>query len=127
MENEIFEPWEHGLLRSRRLIIQRISDDQDGLTIRLNLGKNEPVVRVKFDPYVAYRNTNESFRANTVTASGPFSQSCYVVKNSHWISWFEKESLGYYVDSEIVHYALLTCEDWVEILSEFPPSIEIVK
>ena len=110
------------------MIVQEVHDTHDGLSIHLSLKNGEATVKVKivFDPYVAYRNMDESCRASTVRDHpGGFSETLQVVSDSRFLNWFHSESSGIYDDRDIKHYAVVTDADWIDVLAEFPPTVSV--
>lgn len=129
MEKNIFIKW---LLEGRefgRMMVERIEDIENILSITL---KNEgdasgDLVTLTFDPYVAFQNMNESYRARTFAEKGGFkTDSLFTIDNSSWLEWLHKESLGYYSDDDLIHYSIITGADCLDIISEFPPEIKVI-
>lgn len=108
-----------------RVIVEKIEDTDDGLTIYLNLPKSKIKRRFKivFDPYVAYRNMDESYRSKTFSENDVFEKSLNLVENSSWLEWLHSESQGYYEGVDIKHYSIVTDADFIDVLAEFPPEV----
>jgi hypothetical protein len=109
-----------------RVMIDRIEDI--GNVLRITLKKegssDDNLIILTFDPYVACRNMNESYRARTFAEKGGFKTSLFIVAKSSWVTWLHEESLGYYLDNELIHYSIITGADCLDIISEFPPEIK---
>ncbi len=129
MNTNNFQCWQPNGLHFGEVMVERIVDDENNiLSIEIKQSQEGNILKAKiiFDPYVAFRCMNESFRAKTFAEKGGFSSSLFEVKNSTWLEWLHEESLGYYKDSEITHYAIITGADCIDILSEFPPEVQII-
>lgn len=126
MTKDIYTPWEPLEGLSGRMLVEKLEDTNKGLAIYLNL-LNDPEnrqLKILFDPYIAYRNMDESYRAKTFSEKGGFKNSLNIVCSSTWIDWLHDESLGYYKNSDIVHYTIITAADCIDVLSEFPPQVD---
>lgn len=110
-----------------QVLIEKLEDTDTGLTIYLKISDDpeghERKAMIRFDPYVAYRNMDESYRARTFNDTGGFDGSFYIVSSSSWLNWLHEESVGFYRDREIVHYSIFTEADCIDVLSEFPPEV----
>lgn len=111
-----------------RVICERIHDDYDGFRIVLSeqsdLGSSKHgsrLLEITFDPAIAYRNIDESYRLRTFSEHDDRTGSFFVVKNSKWIAWLNEESCGMYQDQAITHYAFFTLNECIDVLSEFEP------
>lgn len=123
---ENYVPWDVLSKNREKFIVDKLEDTNEGLLIYISNMDKKNRYAVKFDPYIAYRNMDESFRGNTISYEGGFDQSLYIVENSKWKRWFDSESLGYYSDSKITHYSIITSADWVDVLSEFEPEVHLL-
>lgn len=126
MSNE-YKEWAPLQNLSGKIIIEKLEDSDEGLIIYLKFpldsihhGKS---VQIKFDALIAYRNMDESYRAKTFNTVGGFKGNLYTVNLSSWLKWLHDESLGFYEDSKIEHYAIITEADCIDVLSEFPPEV----
>lgn len=111
----------------RKMVVVRLCDDDEGLTIFLKDSlsvDNTRLLKLLFDPYISYKNMNESYRARTFD-DHPYGlkNTSYTVNGSLWLNWFHEESKNIYSDRYIVHYSIITISDCIDILSEFPPVI----
>lgn len=123
MSSNIFTAWQPTKEIFGRVIVDRIEDSDDGLSIFIHLSKSKKRFKIIFDPYIAYRNMDESYRIRTFSERGGFVNSLNKVKNSSWLEWFHAESQGYYQGDAITHYLIITDADCIDMLSEFEPSI----
>lgn len=121
INNEIYEIWEPVSEHCTEMVLQKLTDTDEGLHLFLRCTISEKILCVQFDVHAAYRNLDESYRYRTIINQGTFCSSFYKVKNSKWLSWFDKESSSYYKNYQFIHYAVVTIADWVDVISEFPP------
>ena len=126
MNRDKYEAWEPLPGISKELDCESVLDDKVGLCISLRT--REQVVRVlciHFDVVICYRNINESYRLRTWSRfEGADMGGLFSVENSGWISWVRTESCGVLDRTELVHYAVFTDEDCIEVIAEFPPRVE---
>jgi hypothetical protein len=88
------------------------------------MGREEPTLEILFDSIVSYWNIDESFRLRTWTeSSGTRNGSLFTVEPSAWLRWLRNESGGVLDDVDLVHYAILTNNDCIDIAAEFPPEV----
>lgn len=124
MSTNIYSAWQPIAEIVGRVIVDKIEDSEDGLAIYIHLSKTDKKFKIVFDPYVAYRNMDESYRARTFSDHGGFVNSLNKVENSSWLEWLHTESQGYYQSEDITHYTIITDADCIDVLSEFEPDIE---
>lgn len=106
-----------------RVIIDGVEDFDDGLVLYIHISKTNKSFKIVFDPYIAYRNMDESYRTRTFSEHGGFLNSLNLVENSSWLEWLNVESQGYYQDEKIIHYSIITDADCIDVLSKFSPHI----
>lgn len=126
MSENVYSAWLPTAAIFGRVIIDKVEDSDEGLVIFLHFSNKNRKFRIIFDPYIAYRNMDESYRARTFTEHGGFENSLYLVDNSTWLEWLHTESQGYYKGENIKHYSIITDADCIDVLSEFEPDIEEV-
>lgn len=128
MSAEKYEKWlidESFVLQSPDL--QSISFESGGLTIRINsMRDRNKVLEVHFeDAPLAFRVANESFRCLSLKNlfefdKGPF----YIIRNSEFLSWMNKESLDIYKDDPLFHLAIAT-EEWIDVICCSLPTLKL--
>jgi hypothetical protein len=110
-----------------RLYLEAVHDDCEGLRFLLR-GEDttSPTLRLVFESPVAYRNINESYRVRTWAAVSDMRAlpSLLKVENSNWARWLVEEAGGVLRVDALVHYAIYTPEDCIDIVTEFPPTAE---
>ncbi len=118
---QTFEAWEPAPDSRTKMILEKLTDDDNGLTLWLKRITDKKVLCMTFSAYTAYRNMDKTFRAKTFNMTGDFQCSLYQVKHSKWLDWLYTESLNNDNDVNYVHYAIFTSADCVDVLSEFTP------
>lgn len=125
MEN--YKKWEPLKSIPSPLYLVGIYDDVEGFRVLLGSADNTgKVLRITFDPPIGYRNFNESYLLKKWEKESGWEggSSLYTVENSEFILWLNDNSHNIYVDEKIVHYAIYTQEDCVDVLSTSPPKVE---
>ena len=127
--NQKFELWKPLPDIPGDLYVEAVLDDWEGF--RILLRPHDPkkgMLRIEFEHTYAYRNMNESYRLTTwANWPGPApagNPGLLLVRNSSWLSEFHSESQNVYHDEKIVHYAIFSPEDCVEVLSASEPRVE---
>ncbi len=86
--------------------------------------------RITYSTAMFYRKSREGERLRafeTLVNSRDDATSIYLVENSELIKWFHQENLllkGYVGDARFRHWAVVTLDYWVDILSFVDPVIE---
>lgn len=107
------------------LYLEAIHDDYEGFRLLLKGGaEQDKVLRITFDPALSYRNTDEGDLLKTINTQNFGGWSLYVVSNSDYLRWFSEESHGVHEGEDIIHYAIYTPNDCLDILSSYPPKVE---
>jgi hypothetical protein len=79
-------------------------------------------LKVSFKHHLAYRVVSESGRLKSLD-NVSLKQFCKT-ENSEFIAWFKDEALGIYDDRRLIHYAIVNLDNIVDIISEYPPTVE---
>ena len=109
---------------SGSLYLEGLYDDYEGFRLLLKgEGEQQKMLRIMFDPALAYRNTDESDLLRTI-GKGLGEWSLFTVEHSDYLAWFNKESHGIHESENIVHYAIYTPNDCLDVLSIYPPKVE---
>ena len=111
----------------KRLYLEAMHDDYEGLRFLLR-GEDLacPMLRLSFESFVGYRNINESYRLKTWAHLRDMAgqSSLLVVENSEWVKWLVEEAGGVLQVHALIHYAIYTPEDCVDVVTSFPPTAE---
>jgi hypothetical protein len=124
VELEKYERWKSFEGISRPLYCESVTDDFDGFRVTLAVRELcERRLTIRVAGLIAYRNVNESYRlrtlARTILEDGPL----YTVQSSRFVKWLVEESEGVLSASRVVHYAIFTAEDCIDIVADSEPSV----
>lgn len=111
--------------------VTSIIQDNNGTVI--NLEGNQFRMKIKFGFVDALRVCDEGRRIRTynevqeiqIYRENFIGNPIFIVNNSEFNTWIIKESAGIYTD--LKHYSIITMNDIVDIISSFPPEINVVK
>lgn len=98
---------------------------------KITMGGNSNDLIIKFSFIDSLRVSDEGRRLRTYNEVEEiqkyreefYGNPLYKVQNSEFLKWIEIESAGIYTD--MVHYAIVTINNIVDMVSSFPPEIEI--
>ncbi len=110
-----------------RLDLEELVDRAGSLVLTL-ASTDGSQIRLKFDSYMAYRKLDEGDALLTLSAmrkTGGMGKSFYRVDDSDFLIWFNEERCGAAPGKSLVHYAIATVNDIVDVLSLDPPAIEM--
>ena len=109
------------------LSFSALRDDEEGFRILLEPPAGHPrsdeLLRVRFAKVMAYRNIDEGYRLRESQTSGEPSP-LWRVEHSEFLAWFHHSSRDIYRDWKIVHYAIATDDDIIDVLSPSEPIVE---
>jgi hypothetical protein len=127
MRNDVvFQKWTPLESIPDRLYCEAIHDDYEGFRVLLK-GEDatSPVLRIGFSSVLAYRKVDEGSLLRTLDLMKNLNKfPLYTVSNSPFVKWLHEESYGIYKDSETIHYAILTANDCIDVLTEDEPKVE---
>jgi hypothetical protein len=69
----------------------------------------------------AYRSVDESYRLALWQTFSPGGHAFWHSRDSLWLREFHRDSLGIYVDVDLVHFAIYTDDDCIDVISALPP------
>jgi hypothetical protein len=127
MPAQRFRPWKPLDEIPLHLCLEAVHDDYEGL--RFLLRGDDPTgatLRLTFESPVGYRNINESYRAKTWASGAEMTSlpSLLIVENSEWLDWLVHEAGGVLTAEKLLHYAIYTGEDCIDVVTEFAPTAE---
>jgi hypothetical protein len=100
--------------------------DQDGALLIELWGDDNRRLNVAFDSYVAYLKMDEGdaiLMLGHMKRSGGTTKTFYRVENSEFMSWFHLQSCSVRSNQSLIHYAIGTVNDIVDVLALSPPQI----
>lgn len=109
-----------------RLHCEGLHDDYEGFRILLKGDDpNSSMLRITFNAVLVYRNIDEGDLLLTIQTRPDLGHSAlFTVENSTWLEWFHGESCEIHERETIVHYAIYTSNDCIDVLSAFEPTVE---
>lgn len=126
--NNIFKKWEPIPGLQDEMYMEGLYDDYEGFRILLKGSDDHArMLRITFDPPLVYRVIDEGDllsydRVNDYEPSGQW--AFFIVENSSYLEWFQHISQGIHDENAIVHYAIFTPNECIEVLSEYGPEVE---
>ena len=108
-----------------KLYLDGLYHDWEGFRLLLSDYETGRMLRITFDPALSYRNTDEGDLLKTEeVAEGIFAWPLYIVENSRFLEWFHKESYEIRKKDNPLHYAIITPNDIIDVISAFLPTVE---
>jgi hypothetical protein len=87
------------------------------------------IIEVDFGSnFLAFRSMDEgNFLEMTADADmyDPPDSPIVLVENSDFLAWFHAESLGIHQNANLVHVAILTQNEWVDVISHKTPIVKL--
>ena len=111
---------------SDEVYVESIKDDSDGL--RILISSEGKTVRILFKNKISYKVSQESYLLKlwNEIEIGKEKLVFYKIENSWLIDDFNENTLNIYSNLKLVHYAIYTYTDCIDIISIEPPVIEWV-
>jgi hypothetical protein len=125
MTHEVYSPWRPRPDIPPILFLVSLGDDEDALRVTL-VAEESPdrQLLLLFRAPIAYRVMDESYRLRTWQEAGLSRRTTLLtVLNSHFTAWLVAESCGVLDDQPLVHYAVFTDNECLDIVSQFPPEV----
>ena len=112
-----------------RLLFEALYHEPDEkFRVFLRSEDDNRLLKICFEFVLMYAATNESYLLRTLQETARRDPGClYTVEQSRLLQRFHEESLGIYQDWNITHYAILTPEECVDILSTVKPEVSWTK
>lgn len=103
-----------------RFYLESLHDDYEGLRLIFKNENNERVLCIRFDSVLSYRNVDEG---DLLKSSNSVKGGFHKIDSSQYLRWFHEESYDRWKDKKVIHYAIYTPDDCVDILSIEPPKV----
>jgi len=127
-EKDLITVWRPVEDLPEQMFVEALYDDYEGFRILLRGEKpDSKMLRVAFEDRLSYRNADETYLSKFwfSTPKETFRSNFFTVENSSYIDYFEEMSEGLHPSNwVIIHYAIYTQRDCIDILSYVPPNIE---
>lgn len=128
MKDEWIEEWVTPLPRREWVRIADLHDGPDGLDIEVACGPEEMTrALVRFERWVAYANVNESYRLRLWARHDLKGRgSMLIVRESRWVAYLVEESGGGIFEPQmVIHYAIYTGDDCIDVAATIPPTVTL--
>jgi len=109
--------------------VRRLSDESGKLSLDL-LDESDNAITVTFDHYLVYRKIDEGNALKslpTLKAAVDRRIWIYNVPDSAFLEWFYEESYDIRRGEDLKHYAVITSNDIVDVISPSPPTCKITQ
>ena len=126
----LLKVWNPLEITPESMIVESIQDDYEGFRIILtDYNKRGQYLKIGFDQYFFYRNTDESYMINYGNAIDKeiLKKTFFIVENSEYYDFFIKSIPEVYEDMDVTHYPIYSLADCIDILAEKPPMVSWLK
>lgn len=128
MKKNIYKKWEPIPGLSNTMSLEALHNDYEGFRLLLKgRGNEEKTLRIMFDPVLAYRSLDEGdlllyerFDETDNLEKWGF----FTILRSSYLEWFHQVSQYIHSDEDVVHYAIYTENECLDILSSYYPKVE---
>ncbi|SDH66169.1 hypothetical protein ACRQ5D_19520 [Mucilaginibacter sp. P25] len=121
-----FNVWEQGNSIAKDKYLDNISYNDEGLTITLkSINENDPILKVTFKTHFSFRNTNESFRINSIY-NDKFQNGINYSTDTQYLRWIKEETHSIYNEAGLVHYLICSNDDITDVISSSAPVLTLV-
>lgn len=120
----MFKKWTPIESLPKTLYLEAVHDDWEGFRLLLKHDEARRILRITFNPPLSYRNTDEGDLLKSINEQDLGGWSLYVVSSSDYLAWFSDQSCGIHEPDDVVHYAIYTPNDCVDVLSAHSPTVE---
>lgn len=124
MTKAIFRKWEPIIDLPNSLFSTRLYDDHEGFRVLLETESDDKFLKISFDEVLSYRSTDEGNLVRIFQESDGLEKWClYIVSDSDFLENFHYNSCGVHKDKEIIHFAIYTLNDCLDVLSTSEPQV----
>lgn len=120
MKKEKWLKWEPLEGIPKRLCLEELKDNREGLTICLKGNTNSAILIVHFESYFSYRVTDEGDLLKTLHEMENQEilgkSSLFTVENSLYSQWFYAQNYGMHDNTELTHYRIATPDEVIDVL-----------
>jgi hypothetical protein len=121
-----FTPWPELRDVGRPVWFEHVKFEASDLVVLIKLEPSPDLLELHFDAPIAFRGVGETYRLRTWNEAPEAVVGFHQVQHSEFISWLRIESGGVLDERQLHHFAILTPDDCLEVITEFPPSIKAV-
>lgn len=117
-----------------KMYLEELTKRKGEMELILRGELHNTVVKILFDGEVlSFRCSDEGRRIKTINDLDKVygldfykNQNYFIIENSEYIKRFNEETYDIYKNFNIVHYVFILSDDIIDILSTFPPIIEVL-
>ena len=125
MKQEKYEKWIPVINIHENLSLHGLHHNNEGFRILLRDEKTCGVLRILFDSFFSYRTIDKSLILNRQNENkGLTKWPLFIVKNSRFLQWLNEESIIKQFNKEPIHYALITPNYCIDVISSSAPRVE---
>ncbi|HEY9403053.1 MAG TPA: hypothetical protein VIQ24_10190 [Pyrinomonadaceae bacterium] len=117
-------------LEGLRLYCEALHDDWEGFRIWLRPEDSSlGIIVVRFEAHLLYTNSDEMYRLAGIENKDEvqFPHAFWKVEDSSLVKEFHRQSVNIYENDPITHFAFLSCNDCVDVLSVNEPQFSLSK
>ena len=110
------------------LYLHGLHDDCEGFRLVLeDKVLNGCTYLLVFDTCLTYQKTDKGYCHNSlrdlIRDNRTEFKAVYVVENSEWITSFLKDNPGGHLPGNLIHFAIVTQDDWIDIIALKEPVV----
>ena len=125
MKSEKYKKWNPIKDIPDTLVLFGLHDNYEGFRILLRERKSSGVMRIFFNSFFAYRNTDRNYLSRTMLEGKKFVKwPLFTVKNSMFLQWFHEENPDKQFNEKPIHYAIITPNNCIDVISNSLPKVE---
>ena len=104
--------------------LARLCFEASDLVLLLSVEPHRRLLRILFEAPIAFRSIGESYRLKTWTQAEGSLLGLHLVQGSMWVQWLREESGGVLAETSLTHFAVITADDCVDVVTEFAPIVQ---
>lgn len=111
-------------LEGLRLYCEALHDDREGFRLRFRSDDSSlGIVVVRFESHLLYTNSDEANRLAGIENADEvlFPHAFWKVENSDLVKEFQRQSAHLHEHDPLTHFAFLSCNDCIDVLSIAEP------
>ncbi len=128
MGKNIFRKWKPLANLPTEIYLYELYQGYDNFKLLFkHYDKEEKILEIVFDPALVYRNIDEGdlLLYNRIDGEDGLGRwGLFTVEESDYLEWFHLTSQGIHLNQNVVHYAIYTPDDCLDILSAYPPEVK---
>jgi len=128
---DIYTPWKpiDSVEPVSKFLVDGLHDDAEGFRILLRAeDPTQDLLRIKFENHLSYRNTDESYLLSVWDSieKNLLGTQFFLVEQSSYIEFLHQMTGNIYEDLELIHYAIYTTSDCIDVITQQSPYVSWV-